>query len=373
MGFLDELRVDQEVAHTRLLAWLLKPDGDHELRSLVLSAFWRRIGLSKSRKGLSSATVRIEQRHEKTIPDIVITTQGVYVLIENKIRWPAFNQQQIERHAKSGKRKAAEKKFKLVLLLPDDTYQIEGHHHSPAIRKIRRDFHAEILSWNDIIQEFRRLDPGNGLTKSPGLSFVRAYREFVEREIFKKWKGFNMQLIDKNSVTALSTYLGRRDQLLGEFRNFAESVRAGLGPWREAPYHESREQQPPNNLRVYSCDYRFRRYANTVVELSFWVDENAHSRKGLKLWLGFWTNQKDVMSSFAKQRLLTRGAANSKLNSPFKFLFEATDQELWFGHFIPQRQWLTGDEKIAAAGVKAVAALLRQYLKTTENLLGKFE
>ena len=301
MGFLDELRVDQEVAHTRLLAWLLKPDGDHELQSLVLSAFWRRIGLSKSRKGLRSATVRIEQRHEKTIPDIVITTQGVYVLIENKIRWPAFNQQQIEGHAKSGKRRAGKKKFKLVLLLPDDTYKIDDHHHSPAIRKIRRDFHAQIISWNDIVQQFRRLDPGNGLVKSPGLSFVRAYGEFVEREILKKWKGFNMQLIDNNTITALSTYLGRKNQLSDEFRNFAESVRAQLGPWRETRRHEGGEKQMPHDLQVYARRYQFRKHANTNVELSFWVDENAHSVRGLRLYVGFWTNQK-VRSSFGLRR-----------------------------------------------------------------------
>ena len=179
---------------------------------------------------------------KKTIPDIVITTQGVYVFIENKIRWPAFNQQQIEGHAKSGKRRAGEKKFKLVLLLPDDTYQIEGHH-SSFIHKIRRDFHAQIISWNDIVRIFSELDPGNGLTKSSGLSFLRVYREFAEREILKRWKGFNMQVIDKNTVTALSTYLGRKNQLLGEFRNFAESVRAQLGPWRETHRHEEGEKQ----------------------------------------------------------------------------------------------------------------------------------
>ena len=219
MGFLDELRVDQEVAHTRLLAWLLNPSGDHELRTLVLSAFWRIAGLSKSRRGLSSAEVRIEERQDETRADIAIITQDVYVLVENKIRWAALNQSQIGGHAKSGKRRAKRsgKSFKVVVLLPDNTY-IDDIRRRRAVRKIHRDFQAQILSWIDLLRIFGKLDPGNRLTKSPGLSFVHSYCQFVEREILKKWKGFNMQVIDKNIVTALSTYLGRKNQLLKEFR-----------------------------------------------------------------------------------------------------------------------------------------------------------
>ena len=181
-----------------------------------------------------------------------------------------------------------------------------------------------------------------------------------------------MQLIDNNTITALSTYLGRKNQLSDEFRNFAESVRAQLGPWRETRRHEEGEKQLPNGLQVYARRYQFRKHANTTVGLSFWVDENARSTKGLKLWVEFWTNQKDVIRIFAKHRLLTKGAANSKFNSPFKFWFESTEEYLWIGHSIPQRRWLVHDEKKAADGVRDVAALLRRYLKVTEDLLGQF-
>jgi hypothetical protein len=372
MGFLDELRVNQEVAHTRLLAWLLNPNEDHELGDRVLSKFWRIADLSKSRRGLRSAEINIEVSQDETRADIVIITQGVYVLVENKIRWAAFNQQQIAGHAKSGKRKAKRsgKIFKLLLLLPDDTYKIDDNHHRPAIRKIRRDFQAQIISWAGLVQIFRQLDPENGLTKPPGLPFLHSYCQFVEREILKKWKGFNMQVIDKNTVTALSTYLGRKNQLLKEFRNFAESVRAGLGRWREAPRHEETEKQSPAGLLVYARRYTFRKYANTHVELSFWVDPQARSLKGLKLYLGFWTKQKDVISVFARKRLLTRSAADLKFNNPTEF--DTTDQYLWIAHLIPQDRWLSADEKTADAGVNAVTALLRRYLNTTENLLGSF-
>jgi hypothetical protein len=98
MGFLDELRVDQEVAHTRLLAWLLSPRGDHELRTRALSAFWRITGLGKIRRGLTSAEVRLEEPEDETRADIVIITERVYVLVENKIRWAAFNEWQIGAH-----------------------------------------------------------------------------------------------------------------------------------------------------------------------------------------------------------------------------------------------------------------------------------
>jgi len=371
MGFLDELRVDQEVAHTRLLAWLLNPRGDHELHTLALSAFWRIAGLGKFRRGLSSAEVRIEERQDETRADIAIITQDVYVLVENKIRWAALNQRQIGAHARSGKRRAKRsgKKFKLVLLLPDDTY-IDDIRRGRAIQEMRRDFQAQIRSWTEIVRIFGQLDPGNGLTKPPGLSFLHSYCEFVEREILKKWKGFNMQVIDKKTVTALSTYLGWKDQLLGEFRNFAESVRVGLGPWRETPHHEEGEKKSQAGLLVYARKYKFRRYANTHVELSFWVNENARSIKGLKLYIGFWTNQKAVIRIFAKKRLLTKGALKVKFKNPSDF--ERTEEYLWIGHWIPQRYWLVDDEKKAADGVREVAALLRQYLKVSEKLLGGF-
>jgi len=92
MGFLDELRVDDEVAHTRLLAWLLNSNGDHELGTAAISAFWRIAGLGKIRRGLKSAEVHVEEPEDETRADIVIITERVYTLVENKIRWRAFRE-----------------------------------------------------------------------------------------------------------------------------------------------------------------------------------------------------------------------------------------------------------------------------------------
>jgi hypothetical protein len=149
-------------------------------------------------------------------------------------------------HAGSGKRKAArdDKTFKLVLLLPDDTYKYDNHH-GPTIRKIQRRLDAvRVISWDDVVREFRKLLKKKSPTDAPGLAFLPAYCEFVEREILGKWKGFNMQLFDKDTITALSTYLGRKDEFLKELKDFAESVRIRLGPpWRDEPRHEETEKQ----------------------------------------------------------------------------------------------------------------------------------
>jgi hypothetical protein len=372
MGFLDELRVDQEVAHTRLLAWLLNPSGDHELGTRALSAFWRIAGLGKIRRGLRFAEVHVEEREDETRADIVIVTERVYVLVENKIRWSAFNEWQIGAHAKSGSRKATRdgKKFKLVLLLPDDTYRYDNHH-GPTILEIRRRLGAEIISWDDIVREFRKLGPENRATKAPGLMFLHPYCEFVEREILRKWKGFNMQVIDKDTVAALSTYLGRRNEFLKELKDFAESVRVQLGLWRDATYHEETEKQyGKKDLYVYTRQYRFQKYPKTAVDLSFCVTERARSVKGLTLWLSFWTANKDVINIFKRRGLDNRRAFNLK----FKNVSGSgvIDEELWVENRVPQQLWLTSDQKTAAAGAKAIADILRCYLKETQKILGGF-
>ncbi|MBA3963502.1 MAG: PD-(D/E)XK nuclease family protein [Chthoniobacterales bacterium] len=208
MSFLDELRVQHETAHSRLLAWLLKPDGDHGLGTAVLRKFWALANAQTVDPGLGRASVRVEERQDSTRADIAIETAETYLLVENKTLWSAFSESQLTRHVSSGKRRAERvgKKFKLVLLLPDDNAPKRAR---DEIAALRRDCKTNVITWAQVVGVFKDVARvGKTPAIAPGRPFLEAYAEFIEREVLHQWKGFNMNTLNNETVAAAARPAG---------------------------------------------------------------------------------------------------------------------------------------------------------------------
>ena len=96
MGVFDVLGATRETAHTKLLAWLLDPNEDHGLGSLLSRAFCS--GTVGQHVSLRGAVVRSEVAQRRSRPDIVISTPSHYLMVENKIRDEAFRRTQFIQH-----------------------------------------------------------------------------------------------------------------------------------------------------------------------------------------------------------------------------------------------------------------------------------
>lgn len=108
---------DQEIYHSRILAWLLDPAGSHGFGSQVLDGFlsivfpdWPMDSVEQVKGELSLDS--------KNTPDIGIITPNKILLVENKIRFSAITEGQVERYMDSARRLGGGKEVKLAFLLP---------------------------------------------------------------------------------------------------------------------------------------------------------------------------------------------------------------------------------------------------------------
>ena len=90
-------RQDDEVTHSRLLAWLLDSRADHGQRALFVSALASLIGLEADPESLGRCSVRTEFYGPEAIVDVAVFRAGDFlVFIENNI-WAAEGEGQVDR------------------------------------------------------------------------------------------------------------------------------------------------------------------------------------------------------------------------------------------------------------------------------------
>ncbi len=97
-SILSVLRVqNNELMHSRLLAWLLNPRGDHNQGALFMSALASLIGLETTFESLRRCHVRTEVTGPEAIIDVVVWRAGDFVIfLENKV-WSPEGEEQVDR------------------------------------------------------------------------------------------------------------------------------------------------------------------------------------------------------------------------------------------------------------------------------------
>jgi len=97
-SILSMLRVqDNELIHSRLLAWLLNPRGDHNQGARFTAAFASLMGLETTPESLRRCRIRTEVTGPEAIIDVMVWRAGDFVIfIENKV-WSAEGEEQGDR------------------------------------------------------------------------------------------------------------------------------------------------------------------------------------------------------------------------------------------------------------------------------------
>jgi hypothetical protein len=203
---------------------VLDPREDPQLGVTFLRRFFK-AAVGDARAGVNATTVSLEERQDESRADFTLTTNTRYVLVENKINWDAFQRSEIDKHARSGQRRSKRlnnKQFHLVLVVPDKL----GHR--DEIKLLQRKYRLSTIEWADIARIARQAAASVGSSASGGRAFLRAYADFIDRQILHRWKGFNMAVLTDAVVSAAATYLSSKATLIRDLRAFCQAVHEGL-------------------------------------------------------------------------------------------------------------------------------------------------
>jgi len=304
--------------------------------------------------------VEAEKQHDDARPDIVIQTKRLLVFIENKINLSAFSPDQIHRHARSGDRKSriGGQKFYLVLLLP------EKNQRAPALAGLEKKCGARVIGWEDIVRLFARVRRKYSKGKAPGIPFIDAYLDFIERTVLHMWRGFEMIRMDTDTIRSVAHYVSRKKEIRQEFVVFYKAVnlelgkvpRGVIGPRVE---HEQDWREDGTGLLLFDQYYELRiRGVTAYVTLYFLARPGAGSIRDIQLWLDF-----SVPSTNGATRLRRAGVlAATKLRRAFGATAEVYVAEGWVGEKIPYSKWQASGSRGRTEGVAYIGRRLRQYL-----------
>ncbi|MBI2192431.1 MAG: PD-(D/E)XK nuclease family protein [Planctomycetes bacterium] len=162
---------DHEIFHSRVLAWLLDPQGSHGFGRTFLDAFretafpgWNLGEVEQVKPELLLDT--------KSSPDIGVITTDAVLLIENKIRFSAITEGQVERYLIVAREVAGTKEVRLAFLLP-------GHRKSyPQLEK--PDKAINTIFWSEVADILENLLQG-GAGNEQSLSSLLMYHDYICR------------------------------------------------------------------------------------------------------------------------------------------------------------------------------------------------
>jgi hypothetical protein len=362
MGFLDAIRVDKETAHTRLLAWLLDPRGDHQLGVKFLRRFLK-LAVGDARSAVTATTVSLEDRQDESRADFTLSTNTRYVLVENKINWTAFQPSQIDRHARSGIRRAQRtgRGFHLVLVLPDH------RRHRNEIEELQRKYPLTTVFWSDVARMARQTAGSVSRTHSEGKAFLEAYAAFIDRQILHQWKGFNMAVLTDELVSAAATYLVSNRAVLSDLRAFFAAVHEGLDSRITFEPRQESERYYPDDSGVVLLRNRYDFHGwRTRVALTIYATTAAKSRRSLWLEVSFYCNDHAMEQRVRNRGLRNKTAAVQRFGSRAESDFS---DEIWVGEEIPRKMWLTADPKTSQVAVVYTQKVLNRYLREARKLV----
>lgn len=132
---------DEEKYHSRVLTWLIDPEGSHGLGRAFLDGFVE-LAFPGWRLG-SIKQVQSEFRlREGDVPDLIVLAEGQLLVVENKTRFSSITEGQVERYLQAALEKAGEREVRLIFLLP-----------GPRKSFSQLDYGSEkvaVVFWNDV-------------------------------------------------------------------------------------------------------------------------------------------------------------------------------------------------------------------------------
>lgn len=364
MGFLDVLGVQLETAHTRLLAWLLDPNGDHGLGPAVLRGFCKEV--LGHVPNLASATVEIERPELASRGDITIQTSKHYIVVENKINEAAFKASQLIAHARGASHRCRgnDRQAWVVLIVPDKRRQ--GSRGFPKHPIGCRTSHQD---WRRIV-DILRVVAASAPRESTGRAFIPVYVDFIEREILEMWKGFNEDFLDDEAVKAAALYASKMTSVEDAFWEFSNAVNLRLNMSRGARMGTSRGLQPMGDQHMLcSRQWKLDAHGRDMLMLGVYVYPGAVARKSVELWAEMWVQTPKLVTAGIKAGWTRREAVRrlfGKGAGPYQ-----NPDDLYITTKVPQSVWLVHSPNKADHAIAAVSQVVTAFWNQYEKLAKK--
>lgn len=357
MGFLDVLNVRLETAHTKLLAWLLSPTGDHGLGSAVLQGFCRR-AINTSR-GMKGAKVTAEASEDESRSDITIVSAEHYVLVENKIKHSAYSPNQLHAHVRSvtARCKKTGRQPTVVLIVPDSSRLSCPELPSELDPRI-----CKRMDWREVVgllREAQKRAPAN----ASGRPFITAYIDFIEREVVGMWKGFGREFLQDDVVKAVALYGSKMASIEWELRAFSDAVNLELSLPRQRSGGSLRgaKANPYGNeaIQVFKRTWKLNKSGSDLLILALYVEPEAKSRSKADLWIEMVVNSPSIVTR-GRKRGLTDTKTVRRMFGPSTWA-DPDDDNLYVATRVSARSWQAFGATGARRSARQVAKLVSTY------------
>lgn len=357
MGVFDVLGVRHETAHTKLLAWLLDPNGDHGLGSMLLQEICR--NTIPSVGDLDGALVKAEAVQEGSRPDITITTARRYVMLENKIRDEAFSPKQLIAHVNGAlaMRSDGQRPFLLVLIPDEQRLRAPALPRHLGCEHQRRDWRWVLRCLHAVL--------GKAPAGSAGRAFIPAYCEFIEREVLRMWKGFDVTTLNDDTAAAAVTFLTRQRAVESQLRQLVEAVVTGLSSKRQGVARRAGGPSGGEESYGYPTLGGFRWTLSSKYEdslyLTLYARPGATSVKELELWLELFGCSPSLLNYASAKKWTKREEAKARFGAWTIASFENNSKTLYVGTRIPHGQWWATTPQRARGVVENVRVRVERY------------
>jgi hypothetical protein len=239
--------------------------------------------------------------------------------------------------------------------------------HRDEIKLLQRQYPLSTIESSEIARIARETAASVGTSASGGRAFLRAYADFIERQILHRWKGFNMVVLTNGVVSAAATYLSTKATLIRDFRAFCQAVHKDVDSTVKIEPKEQTEKYYEHDAEVtlFSNNYEVSG-GRALVALTFYATTTAKSLRSRWLEVAFYCDKPDVEKRVRNRGLRNKTAAIQRFGPKAASDF---NDGIWVGEEIPRRLWLTGNPKTSQSAVKYTQKVLTRYLREARKLV----
>lgn len=255
MNIFSVLALRDEKYHNRMLAWLLDPEGSHELGSKFLSEFLSLVEVNHNPEEFvqieAEYTIFAPNNLKARRPDIYLQTDGYHIFIENKVRRTSINDLELLDQAVYIRNQGYDPAIHIFIvpLLKDIPSSTQAIIEQNDIHKVQW---SALTKISDEIIERENVD-------SDVRTILEQYSIYLKEHVMKEFMGFNVEEmqqyvelsesfakfkgLEKQAGTQIQAFLsvvgeeiqdkftkltGQDDWQTEEIKNYAQTINWGL-------------------------------------------------------------------------------------------------------------------------------------------------
>lgn len=219
MTIFDYLCAHREKYHTRMLYWMLDPEGDCNAASKFMSKFLKKIEVEETKLDESWEVSKEEEREEeeglKGEPDIQLESESYLIYVENKTKMASVDHEQLERYCRLGREQSSEKQqFLMVFITPRGV--------DAVTQKVIKNQDIRHVRWIDIVEILGELINDDEIDEfTRGL--LAEYKKYVEVTVLHKFEKFRAST--EEIIKKKEEFLEAKHKTVEDCRGFIELLK----------------------------------------------------------------------------------------------------------------------------------------------------